>query len=305
MAFFYGCSSEEDFSPIITFDKAGKGGYPRLVQLNVGELDLNNLSSAAYSYEVEFVTIDKGENVTEYRIDVEFIDNNPDNGDDSNELTGYRTFTQSDFSTNADGFRGIAVEIPLADVAGAVGVNTDNLAGNDIFSFTTVVTLSDGQVFTSENSTAAVNGSAFQGYFDFPAKVTCPLPGTFLGDYELTYKEEPTGAFGAIFGDNPGTVSLVEVPGSTTRRQIALGYLADSFGPFDVTLDIDFVCENIFASYIDTGVGCGGSIGIAPGEATPFDFGDDTTFEINLIEYDNDGGCGTPLAPVTLVFTKI
>ena len=52
--------ADDDLSPILTFDKAGKGAYAKLLNESAQELDLANLSAAQYSYCVEFVDIDAG-----------------------------------------------------------------------------------------------------------------------------------------------------------------------------------------------------------------------------------------------------
>ena len=72
--------ADDSLSPIITFDKAIKGAYVRLLSESDRLLDLANLSTASYTYTVEFVDEAQGSLVSEYEISATFIDNNPDNG---------------------------------------------------------------------------------------------------------------------------------------------------------------------------------------------------------------------------------
>ncbi|RLD21837.1 MAG: hypothetical protein DRI69_02995, partial [Bacteroidetes bacterium] len=68
--------ADDSLSPIITFDKAIKGSYVRLLEETPRELDLANLSSASYTYTVEFVDEEQGALVSEYEVSATFIDNN-------------------------------------------------------------------------------------------------------------------------------------------------------------------------------------------------------------------------------------
>ena len=303
MLLFTSCADPEK-SPIITFDKAGKGAYIRLVKLTSGEFDLANVASSKYEYEVEFVDIEQGKTVSSFELFATYIDNNPDNGDDSKDQTLYKSFGTGDFSTNTDGFVGLSISIPATDIISKMGLDVNNLKAGDIFKFESVLTTSGGSVHTGANSTSTVNGSAFAGWFDFDAKVTCPLEDTeFAGSYKLTYAAAPTGAYGEIFGEDPGTVTLAPVDGSTTLRKFDIDYLP-GIGPFGITVTIDFVCDQVVMPTVDTGVGCGGSITISQGDVTPFDLEDDSEFVLNMIEFTNDGGCGVDEAPVTITFTK-
>ena len=175
-ALAFSCA-DPDLGPIFTFETLGKGGYPRLVSITNQEFDLNDLATTAFQYEVEFVTIDKGANVASYDVFVSY------NGGAEVLHTSYG---QSDFTTTADGFKSIAMSLPLADVAATLGVNTATLVGGDYIVFNTFVELTDGSRFGQANSTSAVNGSAFAGYFRNQINITCPLADTdFVGAYNL------------------------------------------------------------------------------------------------------------------------
>ena len=54
LALVFSCGRDEDLGPIITVDNAEIGAFPRLVNLITGEYDLANISTSAYSHEVEF-----------------------------------------------------------------------------------------------------------------------------------------------------------------------------------------------------------------------------------------------------------
>ncbi|MEM9983665.1 MAG: hypothetical protein AAF804_01090 [Bacteroidota bacterium] len=312
IALFYGCT-EEDFSPIITFDKAGKGAYPRLVSISAGEFDLNDLDKPI-TYTIELVSIDQGANVSEYRVDLSFVDVNLDNGDMSTDGPAtYLTATQSEFTTNEDGFKQVEVTLDVETMASVLGIDPENILPNDYIEFESFITLDDGSVFSADNSTPTVNNSGgFSALFSRRFNLTCPLPDDrFVGDYQMTYVDgaEPDGAFGPVFGEDPPVVTLSLVDGSTTQRSFAAVYLPGlnlGNGPADITINL--LCDIVLSeSDMGLGLGCGGTIAMGPGEeTTEFDFNDDAELTINLIEATNNGGCGSlNPEPFTIKLTKL
>ena len=180
--------ADENKQPIITFDQAAKGAYVRLISETPRELDLANLASAQYSMTIEFVDLEQGTLVSQYDVNATFIDNNPGNGNNSAGPTLVKSFSSGEFGSSDRGFKGLDVTITLSELGAALGVPIDLIQANDQFRIEGSITLTDGQVFTFANSSAAVNGSAFQGHFAFTLKATCPLNSTvFTGAYTMNY----------------------------------------------------------------------------------------------------------------------
>lgn len=299
--------ADDSLSPIITFDQAIKGAYVRLLELKVGEFDLADYDGSAYSYTAEFVDEAQGDRVSSYDIYVRFDDNTPDNGDNSKEEQLWNSFGQGDFFENERGYKAIDVDILLTQVAGLLGLAEADLSPGDFFEFRSEVILDNGAVFTRANSSSAVNGSAFQGFFDFTAKVTCPISDDlFVGSYKITYDEyDPSDGFDFAFGADPAPVVIRTVSGSSTLREFDFSYLPDSYNFDGQTLRFDIVCDNVQPSNVDTGVGCGGgSIIISAASNPPVDITDDSQFTMDLIDYFADGGCGVPQIPMKVTFTK-
>ncbi len=303
-----GCT-DEDLSPIATFDKSTKGAYPRLLNITAGEFDLQNLSQTI-DYTVEFVTLDQGADVAEYRVEVGFVDSNPGNGDMTAEAKTILTATQADFTDNDNGFKQISVSLDPLDLASELGVNPDDFLSGDYYDLSTVITLDDETSYSAANTTPSVtSGGAFSSYFGGRLNLTCPLPDdVFAGTYQVAYAEPPTGGFGPLFGPDPVEVELTLVDGSSTQRVAAdLPYLP-AFGPFLVDMPINFLCDvvQVAGNQVDTGVGCGSGGILWTTTNTTFDINDDSEFTVDMVEFPEggDGGCGEPPAPVTLVFTK-
>ncbi|WP_420459717.1 hypothetical protein [Neolewinella sp.] len=310
-----GCA-DEDKTPIVTQDTLLFGAFPRLVELRTGEFDLANLSSSAYEMEVDFVDNAGGEDVAEYRVYVSFDDNSLGGGrqDFSTNSELFRTYTPSDFRAGPNGNLGVDVVIPFSEVADFTGVPLDSVRSGDRFQIRSEVEKEDGRVFGAGNSTSAVT-SAFQGIFDFNINATCPLgDDEFVGEYTITYGyvydqfdlfDEPVQALG-----NPPfsrVVNLELVPGSTTRRSFAVGTYAVPGYNFDGgTVTLDFACDEVRSTAIDSGAGCGtGSIAATQTNVASFDLDDDQTFTIEYTDFgETDGGCGVPGMDFSLVFTK-
>lgn len=291
--------ADPDKSPILTFDIVGKGAYPRLVEETPRELDLANLGSASYSYAVELVDLEKGALVSTYDLDVTYIDNNPDNGDKSAGPTRLRSISSSDFTTNANGFKQVDVTVTLQELLDLFGLSADDLKANDQFYFFTTLTMNDGRTFSADNSTAAVNGPAFQAHFEWVLKATCPLPDDiFVGDYMLTYDPPINDGFGESLKE--GIVTLRTVAGSSTQREFDACYL-EVYGCFDVTVKIDFVCDQVVLLTTDTGVGCGNNIIFNPGAGQPIDISDpNAPIVIEYFEATGDCGLGSPARRMVL-----
>ncbi len=292
--------ADDSLSPIITFDKAIKGAYVRLLVETPRELDLANLAAASYTYTVEFVDEQQGALVDEYEVSATYIDNNPVNGDGSAGPVVIKTFTSADFTDSERGCKDLKdIVLTMNELATGLGVNTADILANDQFRIDGRIITSDGKEFTFENSSAAINGSAFQGHFRFTLKATCPLPpDIFVGNYELTYDEVGGGWDESLV---EGTVTLKTVSGSSTKRAFDAVFL-DIFGGFNVTVELDFVCDQVVMVDLDSGVGCGNNITLlGAGLGQPVDIADpNAVLIIWYVEDTGDCGAGTPTREMRL-----
>ncbi len=175
-----GCKDEE-LAPIVTFDSAGKGSYPKLVERSGGDIKLDDLGGSVHSYNVEFIDLEGGSLVAEFKQEVSFTDYDESDGNSSTGPVVIRTFTSADFSPQGTGNLGVAVSETGTDLLNALGLTADDLSGGGQFDITSTITTVDGATFRSTNSSATVNGSAFRGFFDYSLFVVCPsdLAGTY------------------------------------------------------------------------------------------------------------------------------
>ena len=180
MASFVISSCEDpDKAPIVTFDSAGHGAYPRLLS-EVGErsVDFFDIPNSQYEYSVEFVDEDGGNTVTEYIVDLEYIDVN---GTDSKAPAEFLKFAASEFTTSTEGFKAVEnIVVSATAMIAAVGLTEADVSQADKFIITGKLVTQSGLVHTGANSSASVQGAAFRGHFDVTLAVVCPsdLAGT-------------------------------------------------------------------------------------------------------------------------------
>jgi len=310
LMFMTSCKDESK-APIITFDQAGKGAYVKLLNVNEGVdgFNLSQFSSSAYDFDVEFVDEQQGDLVATYTI---FVSYQPSPFSTTAPVAEkqYLSVDSGSFGESERGFKSYNVRIGLADLASQMGLSESDLGGADAFNFRSEIVLTDGSVFKFENSSSAVNSSAFAGHFNFSVKLACPLSDDkFVGDYLLTHVsgEYPFGLF-TFNGTETSTVTLSKVTG--TKRKFVYKWQNGVLGSDspDVDFIFDIVCTIVVPDDNQgTRIGCGGTITLSSqsGAFGSVDVDDDSSFIIDLNEWANDGGCGVPVIPIQIRLDKI
>ncbi len=299
VALMFASCKDPNKTPVLTFEKATVGAYPRLVNLITGEYDLKDLTGSSLKYQVQFVDESNGTLVSEYVINARYDGKNV-----SKDMIEYKRIAKSSF-TDFDGNKGVEVSIPLTEVLNAFGVDVSETAAGDVISFSTTLVLDDGRQFSANNSSPTVRGSAFKGYFTFTGKLTCPLPeDSFVGTYVLSYADDDNAQMGFTYPFAPGEVTVSTIPGSSTRRSFGGTWLPGVVGSSE-SLGFDVVCDVVVFENFDSGRGCGdGSIVIGPGAPAPIDITNDNVITLNIIDYKKDGGCGVGPIEKTIILTK-
>lgn len=161
---------DEDLSPILTFDNAGKGAYIRLITETPRFIDLFNVAGSDYTYSVEFVDINMGADVASYDLQVTY---DPESGNSIGPVT-LRSFSSSEFQDLSSGFKGIEnITITANDLFSAVGISEADIDVFDDFDIVGTLTDNAGNVWGASNSAPPVRGAAFRGHFDFTRSVGC------------------------------------------------------------------------------------------------------------------------------------
>jgi len=195
---------DDNLAPIATFDNAEKGAYVRVVEQGDNLVNLLDVAGSAFTYSVEFVDLEQGGLVSEYRLQLVYDDNNPENGDNSAGPIEFRSWSSSEFETTATGYKGLSnITITGPEVIAAAGTSADQVLAGDNFRLIGSVTTTEGATYTASNSSATVNGSAFRGFFNFTMPAACPSDLT--GSYAYTSDDSWCGA-GAVAD---GSVDIV------------------------------------------------------------------------------------------------
>ena len=185
LVLFAASCADPDLGPILTFDTAGKGAYVKLLKETTRSFNFYDLNNASYTYSVEFVDLEKGALLSEYNLDVTFVDKNPGNGDKTKGPVRLKSYKAADLQTLDDGFKGLTdIKITAKDLLAAVGLTTDDVNAGDVFQVVGTMIMQDGSVHTYANSSAAVQGSAFGSHFNFNLALVCP--SDLAGDYVAT-----------------------------------------------------------------------------------------------------------------------
>ncbi|MBT8272059.1 MAG: hypothetical protein KJO25_08450 [Bacteroidia bacterium] len=183
-----------------------------------------------YAVEAELTDQSDGDNIAGLEVYRRFVDNTPENGDNSTTEELLLTFGSADFSTSADGFPVADVTLTEAELLGSLTA-ADISIGDEIFVRYSVTTV-DGRTVTNE--------SADSNFYDSVLVTDCPFPALndtqldlFVGDYLVEWIT--SGIFGYDTWDpDGGGVVLTLFSGEIDATQFSAGTpLEDNQRSFD------------------------------------------------------------------------
>lgn len=179
----FSCQEKDRAFP--EFEDLEKGAYPRLVEGVFGDLDyehFDNPDSSSLSFTVEFYDENQGADVAEYSWSVKYGDNfGP---------TTFKTYTRSDFTTNADGLPQLTATLTFAEIFSALGMTIDDFLLTTDFQLDATLTMSNGKSFTFDNTGSNIIGQpTFQGLFRYvPAVTKKPCNSVLAGSFDAETK---------------------------------------------------------------------------------------------------------------------
>ena len=241
--------ADPDEKPILTFEDATKGGYAKLISESaklINVLSESTVNASQYTYQVEFVDLQNGGLVTEYKLDLTY---EPVAGSDVT-IENYLVWAPSDFIDGPNGLKAISeTTITAPQILAALGLNWDELAPGDNFVFEGFVTLEDGNTYGFSNSSAAVNGSAFGGHFNFTLPASCPT--SLAGSYDYDGSNFWCGA-----ADSSGSVEMIHKGGGVYWfDDWSFGGYPTCYGGFiaaNNVLTVTDVCAEVsFSGFVD------------------------------------------------------
>lgn len=182
-----------DAEPVVTFESAIKGAYPRLISEGNTLMNLYALDTCEYVYSIEFSDAEHGALVDQYILMLEY---DTDDADKAYGPAEFRTFSSDDFLLNDDGYMGITdISLSSGDLLEAAGLEESDLNPWENFIITSKLILKDGSEYTSDNSSSTISSSAFRGHFDYSLPINCysDLTGTFSYSSEVWCGKTYTG----------------------------------------------------------------------------------------------------------------
>lgn len=210
----FSCKEKDRAFP--EFEDLEKGAYPRLVEGIFGDLDYENhldTDSSSLSFTVEFYDENNGADVSEYSWSAQYGTFGP---------TTFRTFTKSDFTSNADGLPQLTATFTFAEIFSALGMTLDDFELTKDFQLNATLTMANGKTFTIDNTGSNILGQpTFQGLFRYTPSVTkkpCNsiLAGTFEAETKATDQVAGIGWDGCAGNTWEGTVRLEAEHDATT-----------------------------------------------------------------------------------------
>jgi len=177
---FVTCTTKEYIGLI---DLPQRGAYVRLTQHpDIDSIAIKALTDFRYSFWAEFVDQEQGKLVSEYILEVQYIDGSSENGANTFPPKLLRSFTQADFKTNWDGYREIqGVFLRGDELIEVLEIPIDSFDEGDKIVLRGKLVMQDGSVFTSDNTSASLEVGALQAQFDIPFTLYCgsELEGTY------------------------------------------------------------------------------------------------------------------------------
>ena len=219
---------DPDRGPVFYYGDLEAGTYIRLVE-NSGSflVDQNDFDNYEYTYTVEFVDAIKGSSVESYTVDLTYLVSGAATSTIKT-IEDFVSLESSDFTTNDNGFAEATVTFTSSDLLTAMDLTEEDLSVEDRFGFIGEI-VTPSNTYNSGNSSATVEGSFFQGYFNFSLFVGCA--SELEGEYDVITTEINCST------GNPGAKSLKHKLEIIDTRAIAIGHYEFKDASFGVLED--------------------------------------------------------------------
>ena len=201
------------------------GAYARKMS-QTGKFDFFAISTSQLDIHVEFYDENKGANIAEYDVDVEYIDITG-GGANSITRTNLKTFSSSEFSVNGDGYLSLDITLGFSEALTALGTTASGITGGNTIRYWFTITKTDGTVYDYNNTGPnLMSSNAFGALFRLNVGIVCPSNWT-LGTLNASSTDDGTiGANGWDYTPSDVQVELTAVAGKDnqyTMSDVSLG----------------------------------------------------------------------------------
>lgn len=186
--FIFSCSSETN--ELQTGADSEIGAYARVVESSSDKTtNLLDTGSSVWDAKIEFVDAEGGSLIDSYSLYATFRDNtilsDTDPDYSISEKVLIDTWEKSEFSTGST-YPTLDITVSAADVISKLGLDLANTEGGDAIIYSGQITLSDGRVFSEDNSGKSITSELFYNdAFGFNSTFVCVPPSPITGDWKI------------------------------------------------------------------------------------------------------------------------
>ena len=219
---------------------------------------------ASYSVVLEAQDVEGGTLLQSVDISVAFDDNSlteeEEESDDalkgmSTALTPLETLSADDFANGERGLPETTISYTADELIAATGIDESMVVGKDRFEFQLTLTLTNGEVYTSDDVGGPVSGGAyFSAPFEYFPVISCSITESLAGTHSYVTTEiipAPPGTGTTCSGSATGTLTWEETdtPGVYVSSDMSFGQFGDCYdGRGDATgndIEIEWDCTNL------------------------------------------------------------
>ena len=252
------CETEDKIVDIILED-VGSGAVLR-TRDETNNLVFNDETDAfdddaSYSVLLEAQDVEAGTLLQTVEVFVAFDDNSDNGPSMSTDLVSLQTLSVSDFTNGERGLPVTTISYTADELIAATGINESLVIGKDRFEFQLTLTLSNGEVYTSDDVGGPVSGGAyFSAPFEYFPVIACTITESLAGTHSYVTTEivpAPPGTDATCSGSATGTVtwSETDTPGVYESSDMSFGQFGDCYvGRGDATgndIEIEWDCTNL------------------------------------------------------------
>lgn len=241
--FVVACDNDDKAIEALLVENVERGAVLRTLEIRNNVFDINDLN-AEFNILIEEQDIEDGNLLESVDVQVSFVDNSPDNGQESIAPFIIQELLPSDFTSGANGLPITTLSYTFQELLTGSSLLIGDMRCKDQFRLDLNLNLTDGRSFNTQNSAGTIvnNSGFFSSPFTYLINVVEPVdPSTFLGIYELQTIQESENGF--PFGIASGPVELLQGHSSNVRL---MRHIVD---PFEgIFLEITIACDIAIAT---------------------------------------------------------
>lgn len=198
----------------------GRGAVLRTVDTD-GELNKFDLDSF-FSVEMEEQDVEDGGLLEQVEVFIGITDNDDDTDLEPAERS-ILVLPASAFSPGEFGLPRASFSFTFGEALDALGLDVASIEGGETIDYRLELTLTDGQVFSTGNTTNTVSQRFFSSPFEYKPGINCFPPNVVTGDYTLLLTDTEGD------GWTDGAVLTVTIDGTATEYVVPAGERGATF----------------------------------------------------------------------------